>query len=275
MQKLLTIALVVFFSALSPLTAAAADCNQQITYTRLGSADIDLADYFSRTTATSAPVVKIISNTSSSEYSKLISLLNGSTTVSKTRYYSPVVIKRIYQKPVVITPVPKTPVTPSTPPATPGNPPAVPSTPPVTPPVSDGGNGTGTGTVTSNFNAMQTEMLSYINNARSAAGVSSLSLDKSLCEGATLKSKDMAVNGYFSHTSPTYGSPFEMMKSLGITYRSAGENIAKNTSVIGAHNAFMNSSGHKANILNSSFKKVGLGFYQKGSYLYVTQWFTN
>lgn len=123
--------------------------------------------------------------------------------------------------------------------------------------------------------AMQAEMLSYINAARAEAGVAPLVLDQELCDGAALKSKDMAVNGYFSHTSPTYGSPFGMMKSLGITYRAAGENIAMNASVKGAHAAFMNSSGHRANILNAQFKKAGLGFYQDGPYLYVTQWFTN
>ena len=122
---------------------------------------------------------------------------------------------------------------------------------------------------------MQLEMLNYINAARSEAGMAALTLDKALCDGAYLKSKDMGVNNYFSHTSPTYGSPFDMMKSQGITYRAAGENIAKNTSVKGAHDAFMNSSGHRANILSSNFGKVGLGFYQQGYYLYVTQWFTN
>lgn len=125
------------------------------------------------------------------------------------------------------------------------------------------------------FSAMQKEMLGYINDARAAANLAPLTLDQKLCQGAYLKSQDMAVNGYFSHTSPTYGSPFEMMKSQSITYRTAGENIAKNTSVIGAHTAFMNSAGHKANILNQGFGKVGLGFYQEGQYLYVTQWFTN
>ncbi|MGR6835992.1 CAP domain-containing protein [Syntrophomonas erecta] len=126
-----------------------------------------------------------------------------------------------------------------------------------------------------NFSAMQKEMLGYINAERASANLPSLTLDQKLCQGAYLKSRDMAVNGYFSHTSPTYGSPFEMMKSQGITYRTAGENIAKNTSVKGAHNAFMNSAGHKANILNPGFGKLGLGFYQEGQYLYVTQWFTN
>jgi len=123
--------------------------------------------------------------------------------------------------------------------------------------------------------AMQKEMLGYINAERNSANLAPLTLDTKLCQGAYLKSQDMAVNGYFSHTSPTYGSPFEMMKDQGIIYRSAGENIAKNTSVKGAHTAFMNSAGHKANILNQAFAKVGLGFYQEGQYLYVTQWFTN
>ncbi len=127
----------------------------------------------------------------------------------------------------------------------------------------------------SNFSAMQNEMLGYINADRKANGLSPLTLTKKLCDGAYLKSKDMAVNNYFSHTSPTYGSPFNMMQSLGISYSAAGENIAINTSVKGAHNAFMNSSGHRANILSKSFSKVGLGFYQKDRSIYVTQWFTN
>ncbi|MGI6422419.1 MAG: CAP domain-containing protein [Syntrophomonadaceae bacterium] len=126
-----------------------------------------------------------------------------------------------------------------------------------------------------NPSSMQSEMLAYINAERAKAKLSPLVLDEKLCQGAYLKSKDIAVNNYFSHNSPTYGSPFDMMKDLGIAYRLAGENIAKNTSVKGAHQAFMNSSGHRANILNSGFKKLGLGFYQSGSYLYVTQWFTN
>ncbi len=123
--------------------------------------------------------------------------------------------------------------------------------------------------------SLQSEMLGYINAARANYNLAPLVLDDKLCQGALLKSEDMAANNYFSHTSPTYGSPFDMMKNLGIIYSSAGENIAKNNSVKGAHDAFMNSSGHRANILNTSFTKVGLGFYKDGYYLYVTQWFTN
>jgi len=122
---------------------------------------------------------------------------------------------------------------------------------------------------------MQQEMLGYINAERAKANSPALVLDMKLSDGANLKSKDMALNGYFDHTSPTYGTPIDMMKSLGISYRMAGENIAKHTSVKGAHEAFMNSPGHRANILNTSFKKIGLGFYSYGHYLYVTQWFTN
>ncbi len=128
---------------------------------------------------------------------------------------------------------------------------------------------------TSSFSSMQTEMLGYINAARKASGLSPLTLNTKLCDGAYLKSKDMAVNNYFSHTSPTYGSPFNMMQSLGISYSAAGENIAMHSSVKGAHDALMNSSGHRANILSQNFSKVGLGFYQEGKSLYVTQWFTN
>lgn len=123
--------------------------------------------------------------------------------------------------------------------------------------------------------AMPAEMLAYINAERAQANLAPLVLNDKLSAGANLKSQDMALNGYFSHNSPTYGSPFEMMKSQGIIYASAAENIAQNHSVIGAHDAFMNSPGHKANLLNAAYNKIGLGFYQSGDYLYVTQWFTN
>lgn len=123
--------------------------------------------------------------------------------------------------------------------------------------------------------AMQAEMLGYINAERAKVNLSPLKLDAKLSEGATLKSQDMATNKYFSHDSPTYGSPFDMMRQLGITYSYAGENIAKHMTVKSAHEGFMNSPGHRANILKAEFNKVGLGFVKDGYYLYVTQWFTN
>ena len=81
----------------------------------------------------------------------------------------------------------------------------------------------------------------------------------------------MMKNGYFSHTSPTYGSPFEMMKTFGITYKSAGENIAKGQKTPAAvMNGWMNSSGHRANILNASYEQIGVGFCKDSSG--VTYW---
>ena len=186
------------------------------------------------------------------------------TTVSK--YITVSFVKGINGKYYwVIKPCPKpTPVPTPTPTPTP-IPTPIPVPTPTPSPAPDSGNSS----------AMQTEMLGYINAERAKVNAAPLTLDNSLSNGAYLKAKDMAVNGYFDHTSPTYGSPFEMMKSMGISYHMAGENIAKNMSVKGAHDAFMNSPGHKANILNTGYHKVGLGFYRSGSYLYVTQWFTD
>ena len=116
-------------------------------------------------------------------------------------------------------------------------------------------------------------MLGYINEARAQAGLHALKLDAKLCEGATLKSQDMAANNYFSHQSPTYGSPFEMMRSLGISYRYAGENIAKTGDVNMAHTLFMNSSGLRVNVLHSGYTHIGVGIVKRGTSYYVTQIF--
>ena len=124
-------------------------------------------------------------------------------------------------------------------------------------------------------NSQSDEMLKLINAERVKNNVAPLVLSNQLSIGALLKSKDMAENNYFSHTSPTYGSPFDMMKSLGISYKMAAENIARNRSVQAAHDAFMNSPGHRENVLNPELHEVGLGFFQNGDDLYVTQWFTN
>jgi len=79
----------------------------------------------------------------------------------------------------------------------------------------------------------------------------------------------MVQNNYFSHYSPTYGSPFDMMRQFGITIKAAAENIAGNSSVQGAVNAWMNSSGHKANILNGSYNYTGIGIAKSNKYGYV------
>ena len=102
-------------------------------------------------------------------------------------------------------------------------------------------------------------ILNLVNEARRNAGLSELKLDKELLRVARIKSQDMVDNNYFSHTSPTYGTPFQMIKNFGISYRSAGENIAGNSTAKKAFDAWMNSSGHKANILGNSFTATGIG----------------
>lgn len=109
------------------------------------------------------------------------------------------------------------------------------------------------------LSADEQKMVNLVNAERQKAGVAPLKVDLELARVARIKSQDMRDNNYFSHTSPTYGSPFEMMKSFGITYRTAGENIAKHSSVESAHNGLMNSEGHRANILNPNFTHIGIG----------------
>ncbi len=111
------------------------------------------------------------------------------------------------------------------------------------------------------------EVVRLVNVEREKAGLKSLTHDWELSRVARIKSQDMKDNRYFSHTSPTYGSPFQMMKSFGIKYRSAGENIARGQATPQAVvNAWMNSSGHRANILNPSFTHIGVGYVADGKY---------
>lgn len=111
------------------------------------------------------------------------------------------------------------------------------------------------------------EVVRLVNVERTKRGLSPLASDWQLSRVARYKSQDMRDNGYFSHTSPTYGSPFQMMRSFGISYRSAGENIAKGQKTPAAVvRAWMNSSGHRANILNAGFTHIGVGYVASGHY---------
>ena len=113
----------------------------------------------------------------------------------------------------------------------------------------------------------ENEVIRLVNEIRVKNGLKSLTADWELSRVARYKSQDMKDNNYFSHTSPTYGSPFEMIKNFGISFRSAGENIAKGQkSPQAVVNAWMNSSGHRANILNSSYTKIGVGYVASGNY---------
>ena len=107
----------------------------------------------------------------------------------------------------------------------------------------------------------ESQVIGLVNAERAANGLTALKANTKLSAVAELKAKDMRDNSYFSHTSPTYGSPFEMMTSMGISYRSAGENIAKGQKTPKAvMSAWMNSSGHKANILSSGYTEIGVGY---------------
>lgn len=120
------------------------------------------------------------------------------------------------------------------------------------------------------------EVLRLVNIERQKAGLSPFTLSAELSNVARDKSKDMAHNNYFSHQSPTHGSPFDMMRAYGIIYRTAGENIAKGyNSAASVVNGWMNSSGHRANILNPSFNTLGVGYYNYNGTAYWTQMFTN
>ncbi len=122
-------------------------------------------------------------------------------------------------------------------------------------------------TTDTSVTSYEREVIRLVNEIRRENGLSELQYDWELCRVARIKSQDMKDWGYFSHTSPTYGSPFQMMKSFGIKYRSAGENIARGQSSPQAVvNAWMNSSGHRANILNSSYTHIGVGYVADGNY---------
>lgn len=128
----------------------------------------------------------------------------------------------------------------------------------------------------SNLSQQEAEVVRLVNIERQKAGLAPLKASSQLSNVARMKSKDMADKNYFSHTSPTYGSPFDMMKQFGISYRTAGENIAKGyLSPASVMNGWMNSSGHRANILNGSFGTIGVGAYTVGGTTYWTQMFTN
>lgn len=120
-----------------------------------------------------------------------------------------------------------------------------------------GGNSTET-TTTASLTADELETFNLINQQRANNGLSALKVDAELQRVARIKAQDMVNNNYFDHNSPTYGTPFNMMKNFGISYKTAGENIAGNSSNSAAVTAWMNSSGHRANILNSSYNYTGL-----------------
>lgn len=119
----------------------------------------------------------------------------------------------------------------------------------------------------SSVRAYEQEVIRLVNVERAKYGLSPLTEDWELSRVARYKSQDMHDRRYFDHNSPTYGTPFQMMKAFGLTYRSAGENIAMGYRTPQAVvTGWMNSSGHRANILNSSYKKIGVGYVADRNY---------
>ncbi len=134
---------------------------------------------------------------------------------------------------------------------------------------SGSGNSGSSGSTTTTTNGLTTdeqEVFNLINAQRTSAGLSALKIDEELQNVARVKAKDMVDNNYFSHNSPTYGTPFNMIKNFGITYKAAGENIAGNSSNQGAVNAWMNSEGHRANILSNNYNYTGIAVVSSPTY---------
>ncbi len=122
----------------------------------------------------------------------------------------------------------------------------------------------------------ESEMLALLNADREKADQPPLAIDATLTKLARKKSQDMVDNDYFSHTSPRYGTPFDMLTDDNVNYSYAGENIAANRSVSGAYKTLYDSEGHRTNMLNPNYKKVGIGVVNSPQYgLMLTQIFTD
>jgi uncharacterized YkwD family protein len=192
----------------------------------------------------------------SPNYAELYSAQPASTTPEPT-------------KPIpTTTTTPKTPTTPTGTEKSSANPTGTQKSP-VAP--SGAPTGTNTPTGTGTLSSQGSRILQQANAERAKVGAKPLKSNTDLNKLATMKSQDIVEKNYFSHQSPTYGSPFDMMKTYGISYMYAGENLAIDSDADKAHNAWMNSEGHKKNILNPDFTEIGIGLYPKGngSYAYT------
>ncbi|WP_371381356.1 CAP domain-containing protein [Sporomusa aerivorans] len=137
-----------------------------------------------------------------------------------------------------------------------------------------GSTSTSGSTGTSASGSEESQALSLLNQDRASNGLSALKSNSQLTKLAENYAGDMINRGYFSHYNPEGQSPFDRMTNAGISYKTAGENLAINTSVTAAEKAFMNSSGHRANILNSTYTDVGIGvMHSPSGSVYVVQEF--
>ncbi|MGL4797039.1 MAG: CAP domain-containing protein [Paraclostridium sp.] len=166
-------------------------------------------------------------------------------------------------------------------PSIPDNKPSDPSDKPVTNPDNNDGNNNNTDgnnkpntNPTGEYAKFQQEVVDLVNKERTSRGLKPVVFNGELSKVATIKSQDMIDKNYFDHNSPTYGSPFDMMKKFGISYKAAGENIAMGQKTPAqVMNSWMNSDGHRKNILSPDFTELGVGIASNGSSLYWTQMF--
>lgn len=181
----------------------------------------------------------------------------AATTPAVTKPATPVATKPAATAPAATTPVATKPATQTT----------APSTAATTP----------SNTVSSSNLSYEQKVAELVNIERQKAGLSALTFDQSVSNVARTKSKDMAANNYFAHQSPTYGSAGDMLTRFGIKWSAWGENIASGQKTPEAVvTAWMNSPGHRANILSTNFSKIGVGYaVNSNGTPYWTQIFTN
>lgn len=123
---------------------------------------------------------------------------------------------------------------------------------------------------------LEAEMLQLVNQERVTRGLKPLQADPELTPVARAHSQDMFARGYFAHITPEGKNPFDRMKDAHVGFSAAGENLALAHSLMIAHNGLMNSPGHRANILNTSYGRVGIGILDGGFYgLMISQEFRN
>jgi uncharacterized protein YkwD len=110
------------------------------------------------------------------------------------------------------------------------------------------------------------QMLALLNVERAREGVGPLVMDETVVPVARAHSRDMWERSYFSHTNPDGEDPFARMREGGVRFVYAGENLALARTVVQAHQGLMNSPGHRRNILDSGFTRVGIGVINGGVY---------
>jgi uncharacterized YkwD family protein len=234
--------------------------------------DNSYANILKNTNVRSAPNAgsNVVGNLKIGDQVKVIGKLNGWYVVNvpntnKVGCVSPAFIQLYSARPGTTAPSPTKPL-----PTTPNNPTGTNNN---TTGKTPGATGTSTPTGSGTLSAQGSRILQLVNAERAKVGAKPLKSNADLNKLATMKSQDMVEKNYFSHQSPTYGSPFDMMKTYGVSYMYAGENIAINSDADKVHQAWMNSEGHRKNILNPDFTEIGIGLYPKGNgqYAYTQQ----